>query len=149
MVYTGLTPDLERDLALPCAVIMVLCWPTAAFSRWLVQTYSYPRYVCGCFSQSLSWVYHGNLILQFFCQYLKTQSSEKVIMLLQTRVFPLYSMVAPTPYVLANANWLLGELATCLPEVLFSINASVFRSLIPKYPGSPISHLSGKQAYML
>nr|PNR26439.1 hypothetical protein PHYPA_031014 [Physcomitrium patens] len=50
-------------------------------------------------------------------QYLKKQPTEKVALLLQTRVLPLYSMVAPTPYVLANANWLLGELANFLPDV--------------------------------
>jgi hypothetical protein len=50
-------------------------------------------------------------------QFLRTQSAETVTALLQTKVFPLYAMVSPTPYVLANANWLLGELAFCLPEV--------------------------------
>lgn len=56
-------------------------------------------------------------ILHEFLQYLKKQPTEKVALLLQTRVLPLYSMVAPTPYVLANANWLLGELANFLPDV--------------------------------
>jgi len=50
-------------------------------------------------------------------QFLRTQSAETVTALLQTKVFPLYAMVSPTPYVLATANWLLGELAFCLPEV--------------------------------
>ena len=50
-------------------------------------------------------------------QYLKTQPAAKITMLLEKRVFPLYLMVAPSPYVLANANWMLGELANCLPEV--------------------------------
>ncbi len=50
-------------------------------------------------------------------QFLKTQDTEIVATLLQTRIFPLYAMVVPSPYVLANSNWLLGELASCLPEV--------------------------------
>lgn len=50
-------------------------------------------------------------------QYLKTQPAAKITMLLERRVFPLYLMVAPSPYVLANANWMLGELVNCLPEV--------------------------------
>lgn len=58
-------------------------------------------------------------------QYLKTQSSAKVTMLLERRVFPLYLMVAPSPYVLANANWMLGQLSNCLPEVRESLIISV------------------------
>lgn len=50
-------------------------------------------------------------------QYLKTLPAAKVALLLERRVFPLYLMVAPSPYVLANANWILGELSSCLPEV--------------------------------
>lgn len=46
-------------------------------------------------------------------------------MLLEKRVFPLYLMVAPSPYVLANANWMLGELASCLPEVRESLHISM------------------------
>lgn len=50
-------------------------------------------------------------------QFLKTQDAETLTMLLQTRVFPMYAMRLPPPYVLANSNWLLGELAASLPEV--------------------------------
>lgn len=53
-------------------------------------------------------------------QFLKTQDAETIKMLLQTRVFPLYAMVVPSPYVLATSNWLLGKLSTCLPEVRFA-----------------------------
>jgi hypothetical protein len=53
-------------------------------------------------------------------QFLKTQDAETITLLLQTRVFPLYTMVLPSPYVLATSNWLLGKLATCLPEVRYS-----------------------------
>ncbi|CAM6082528.1 unnamed protein product [Calypogeia fissa] len=60
-------------------------------------------------------------------QFLKTQSADKVTFLLQTRVFPLYTMGTPSPYVLASANWLLGELATCLPEEL---NEDIYNALL-------------------
>ena len=50
-------------------------------------------------------------------QFLKTQDAETVTIMLQTRIFPLYTMMLPSPYVLATSNWLLGKLATCLPEV--------------------------------
>ena len=35
------------------------------------------------------------------------------------RVLPLYKLSTPVPYLLASANWVLGELASCLPEVRF------------------------------
>ncbi|XP_024375582.1 uncharacterized protein [Physcomitrium patens] len=63
--------------------------------------------------------YYGALIAYGGLQkYLKTLPAAKVALLLERRVFPLYLMVAPSPYVLANANWILGELSSCLPEVL-------------------------------
>lgn len=54
--------------------------------------------------------YYGALMA--YCgvhQFLRTPSAETVTALLQTKVFPLYAMVSPTPYVLANANWLWGS----------------------------------------
>ncbi|KAL2650845.1 hypothetical protein R1flu_018973 [Riccia fluitans] len=60
-------------------------------------------------------------------QFLKTQTPDKVTIILQTRVFPLYTMGTPSPYVLANANWLLGELAACLPEEL---NDDIYNALL-------------------
>lgn len=60
-------------------------------------------------------------------EFLKTQDTEIVATLLQTRIFPLYAMVVPSPYVLANSNWLLGELASCLPE---DMNEDVYTALL-------------------
>jgi hypothetical protein len=59
-------------------------------------------------------------------QFFDSQEDEMVTVMLQTCVFPLYSMSSPNPYLLANANWLLGELATCLPE---DLSDDVFNSL--------------------
>jgi hypothetical protein len=59
-------------------------------------------------------------------QFFYSQEDEMVTVMLQTCVFPLYSMLSPNPYVLANANWLLGELATCLPE---DLSDDIFNSL--------------------
>ncbi|KAG0600495.1 hypothetical protein M758_11G038800 [Ceratodon purpureus] len=60
-------------------------------------------------------------------EFLKTQDAETITMLLQSRVFPLYTMVLPSPYVLATSNWLLGKLATCLPE---DLNGAVYTALL-------------------
>ncbi|KAG0594135.1 hypothetical protein M758_UG050900 [Ceratodon purpureus] len=49
-------------------------------------------------------------------RYLKTQRAAKITMLLEKRVFPLYLMVAPSPYVLANANWMLGSWPIACPR---------------------------------
>ncbi|KAI4303071.1 hypothetical protein MLD38_038747 [Melastoma candidum] len=47
--------------------------------------------------------------------------------LLQVRVLPLYSISGKVPYLIATANWLFGELATCLPE---DMNSDVYSSLL-------------------
>lgn len=60
-------------------------------------------------------------------EFFKVQGPEHVSLLLRTRVLPLYSMASPSPYLIANANWLLGELAVCLPEEL---NEEIYNSLL-------------------
>lgn len=90
-------------------------------------------------SNSVSFAYHRTqshkwLACWIHIQYLKTQPSAKVALLLERRVFPLYLMVAPSPYVLANANWMLGQLAHCLPEVIIIfLSLSLSLSFIPTF----------------
>ena len=60
-------------------------------------------------------------------EFVKVQGLEHVSLLLQTRVLPLYSMASPSPYLIAHANWLLGELAVCFPEEL---NQEIYNSLL-------------------
>ncbi|KAF9592182.1 hypothetical protein IFM89_012676 [Coptis chinensis] len=47
--------------------------------------------------------------------------------LVQTRVLPLYSLSTCLPYLVAAANWVLGELASCHPE---EISANIYSSLL-------------------
>lgn len=54
-------------------------------------------------------------------QFLREQESGYITTLICTRVLPLYTTSVCLPYLVATANWVLGELAPCLPEVrLFS-----------------------------
>ncbi|RZC88230.1 hypothetical protein C5167_016031 [Papaver somniferum] len=47
--------------------------------------------------------------------------------LLRSRVLPVYSLFPCVPYLVANANWVLGELANCLPE---EMEAEVYEALL-------------------
>ncbi|KAG0569597.1 hypothetical protein KC19_6G101400 [Ceratodon purpureus] len=82
--------------------------------------------------------YYGVMIAYGGLQrYLKTQPAAKITMLLEKRVFPLYLMVAPSPYVLANANWMLGELANCLPEELCeNVYTALLKALVAPNAGT-------------
>lgn len=59
--------------------------------------------------------------------FLDQQNAEYRTNLVHARVLPLYAVSASPPYLLATANWLLGELAPCLPEEL---TADVYSSLL-------------------
>ncbi|KAA8527975.1 hypothetical protein F0562_035156 [Nyssa sinensis] len=58
---------------------------------------------------------------------LKEQKPEYTSILVCTRVLPLYSLSMCLPYLVASANWVLGELASCLPEEMC---ADVYSSLM-------------------
>ncbi|CAK7326263.1 unnamed protein product [Dovyalis caffra] len=47
--------------------------------------------------------------------------------LVRTRLLPLYAIPASSPYLIASANWVIGELAACLTE---EMNADVYSSLL-------------------
>lgn len=72
-------------------------------------------------------------------EFFKVQSSGHVSLLLRTRVLPLYSMSSPSPYLIANANWLLGELAVCLPEEL---NQEIYNSLLKAFVAPNVGNVS-------
>lgn len=72
-------------------------------------------------------------------EFFKVQSPEHVSLLLRTRVLPLYSMSSPSPYLIANANWLLGELAVCLPEEL---NQEIYNSLLKAFVAPNVGNVS-------
>lgn len=73
------------------------------------------------------------------CEFLMIQEAETITTLLQTRVFPLYTMALPSPYVLATSNWLLGKLATCLPTEL---NEAVYTALLKALLAPDVGNVS-------
>ncbi|KAL2338903.1 hypothetical protein Fmac_013349 [Flemingia macrophylla] len=48
--------------------------------------------------------------------FLREQEPDFVTTLVRTRILPLYTVALSLPYLLASANWVLGELGSCLPE---------------------------------
>ncbi|XP_057871628.2 uncharacterized protein LOC131078011 isoform X2 [Cryptomeria japonica] len=71
-------------------------------------------------------------------EFFKVQSPQHVALLLRTRVLPLYSMSSPSPYLIANANWLLGELAVCLPE----LNQEIYNALLKALDAPNVGNIS-------
>ncbi|KAE8683377.1 1-cysteine peroxiredoxin 1 [Hibiscus syriacus] len=62
--------------------------------------------------------------------FLREQQPAYTTTLVQTRVLPLYSLPFCPPYLVAAACWVLGELASCLPEEMSSdIYSSLFKAL--------------------
>ncbi|XP_024522406.1 uncharacterized protein LOC9646477 [Selaginella moellendorffii] len=95
-----------------------------------------------CFESTVS--YFGVLLAYgALQQFFKSQSAEYLKMILLSRVFPIYSLTPPSPFLLANANWLLGELATCLPE---DLKQPVFDSLISAMLAENVGGVSWRPA---
>lgn len=51
--------------------------------------------------------------------FLREKNPEYTATLIGARVLPLYNVSTALPYLTAAANWILGELAYCLPGVRF------------------------------
>ncbi|KAJ4721925.1 importin beta-like SAD2-like [Melia azedarach] len=60
-------------------------------------------------------------------EFLREQKPAFTANLVCSRVLPLYTVSVCLPYLVASANWILGELASCLPE---DISADVYSSLL-------------------
>ncbi|KAE9455022.1 hypothetical protein C3L33_13046, partial [Rhododendron williamsianum] len=72
--------------------------------------------------------YYGVLMAYGSLQdFLSEQKAEYTATLIRMRVLPLYTIPLPLPYLVASANWVLGELASCLPE---EMSADVYSSLL-------------------
>uniref|UniRef100_A0A5B7BY10 Importin N-terminal domain-containing protein n=1 Tax=Davidia involucrata TaxID=16924 RepID=A0A5B7BY10_DAVIN len=72
--------------------------------------------------------YYGVLMAYGSLQdFLKEQKPGYTTILVRTRVLPLYTLSMCLPYLVASANWVLGELASCLPEEMC---ADVYSSLL-------------------
>ncbi|XP_019464240.1 PREDICTED: importin beta-like SAD2 homolog isoform X1 [Lupinus angustifolius] len=59
--------------------------------------------------------------------FLREQEPDYVTSLIRTRILPLYTVAASLPYLVASANWVLGELGSCLPE---DMSADVYSQLL-------------------
>ncbi|XP_059632005.1 importin beta-like SAD2 homolog [Cornus florida] len=72
--------------------------------------------------------YYGVLMAYGSLQdFLTEQKPGYVTTLVCTRVLPLYTVSICSPYLVASANWVLGELASCLPE---EMSSDVYSSLL-------------------
>ncbi|XP_020101763.1 uncharacterized protein LOC109719467 isoform X2 [Ananas comosus] len=71
--------------------------------------------------------YYGVLMAYGGLQdFLRERSSDYTTTLVRIRVLPLYSLHQCAPYLIASANWILGELVSCLPEAM---SADIYNSL--------------------
>ncbi|XP_004508096.1 uncharacterized protein [Cicer arietinum] len=59
--------------------------------------------------------------------FLREQESGYVTILIRTRILPLYTVAVSVPHLIASANWVLGELGSCLPE---EMSADVYSQLL-------------------
>ncbi|CBI22815.3 unnamed protein product, partial [Vitis vinifera] len=72
--------------------------------------------------------YYGVLMAYGGLQdFLREQKPGYISTLIRNRVLPLYRVSVSLPYLVATANWVLGELASCLPE---EMSADVYSSLL-------------------
>ncbi|KAK3007116.1 hypothetical protein RJ639_016185 [Escallonia herrerae] len=62
--------------------------------------------------------------------FLSEQKPGNTATLIRTRVLPLYKVSPCQPYLVASANWVIGELASCIPhEMSADIYSSLLRAL--------------------
>ncbi|KAI4344725.1 hypothetical protein L6164_011919 [Bauhinia variegata] len=59
--------------------------------------------------------------------FLREQEPGYVTTLVHTRILPLYTVSVSIPYLIGSANWVLGELGSCLPE---EMSADVYSQLL-------------------
>ncbi|XP_010270925.1 PREDICTED: importin beta-like SAD2 homolog isoform X1 [Nelumbo nucifera] len=71
--------------------------------------------------------------------FLREQSPGYTAALIRSRVLPLYSLLPPPPYLLATANWILGELAPCLSQ---EMSTEVYSSLLKTLAMSDLGDIS-------
>lgn len=63
-------------------------------------------------------------ILYLHIQFLREQKPGYTTNLIRNRVLPLYKSSTCHPYLVASANWVLGEFAPCIPEVSIAFATS-------------------------
>lgn len=63
--------------------------------------------------------------------FLREKNPEYTATLIGARVLPLYNVSTALPYLTAAANWILGELASCLPEnITAEVYSALFKALV-------------------
>ncbi|XP_077240476.1 ARM repeat superfamily protein isoform X2 [Tasmannia lanceolata] len=84
--------------------------------------------------------YYGVLLAYGALQdFLKERNPEYMATLVRSRVLPLYFPSPSLPYLVATANWVLGELASCLPQ---EMSADIYCSLLKALAMSDIGDIS-------
>ncbi|XP_049408930.1 uncharacterized protein LOC125872255 [Solanum stenotomum] len=84
--------------------------------------------------------YYGVLMAySSLLDFLTEQSPGFTDTLVRNRVLPLYETPTPQPYLIATANWVLGELASCLSE---GMSADIYSSLVKALQMSDIGDVS-------
>ncbi|ONM17284.1 ARM repeat superfamily protein [Zea mays] len=71
--------------------------------------------------------YFGVLIPYGGLQDFLTEKKDLTITLIRNRILPLYSLDPCSPYLISTANWVIGQLAICLPE---DMSSSIYQSLM-------------------
>ncbi|CAD6252436.1 unnamed protein product [Miscanthus lutarioriparius] len=71
--------------------------------------------------------YFGVLMAYGGLQDFLTEKKDLTITLIRYRILPLYSLDPCSPYLISTANWVIGQLAICLPE---DMSTSIYQSLM-------------------
>ncbi|PWZ55290.1 40S ribosomal protein S4 [Zea mays] len=78
--------------------------------------------------------YFGVLMAYGGLQDFLSEKKDLTITLIRNRILPLYSLDPCSPYLISTANWVIGQLAICLPEDMSSsIYQSLMKSLTMEY----------------
>ncbi|KAL6908038.1 hypothetical protein ACP4OV_002208 [Aristida adscensionis] len=71
--------------------------------------------------------YFGVLMAYGGLQDFLTEKKDLTVTLIRNRILPLYSLDPCSPYLISTANWVVGQLALCLPEAL---RTNIYHSLL-------------------
>lgn len=71
--------------------------------------------------------YFGVLMAYGGLQDFLTEKKDLTITLIRNRILPLYSLDPCSPYLISTTNWVIGQLAICLPE---DMSSSIYQSLM-------------------
>ncbi|KQK24227.1 hypothetical protein BRADI_1g78826v3 [Brachypodium distachyon] len=71
--------------------------------------------------------YFGVLMAYGGLQDFLTEKKDLTVTLIRNRILPLYSLDPCSPYLISTANWIIGQLALCLPEAM---STDIYNSLM-------------------